>query len=202
MLTGTLRCPLVCVFSLAISKGHAHRDPLRASQTELPRVQVAPEAGSLVVGILHDSQSSHQLHLSARLARDHPDLAEPLCLEVLARQLDNESGECMLCSQLCMWSTTLLVWQPASGGLGRPLPCSRCHQAASSRGASRQHAPCPKDGQIDRRAPGSAWCLLIASSTPASLRSRIPARRPRGAALPLPLAGPHPAGGAMGGPDC
>lgn len=61
------------------------------------------ESGSaVVVGALADSHASYQLRLSARLAREHTGLSEPLAIEVLTRQLDNDShGDALLC--LCPW---------------------------------------------------------------------------------------------------
>lgn len=49
----------------------------------------APEAAAAapVVGQLADSYRSFQADLSAQLAKQHPELSEALCLEVLRRQL-------------------------------------------------------------------------------------------------------------------
>lgn len=41
-----------------------------------------------VVGSLPDSYQQYQYQLSARLAQDHPDLSELLCVEMMQRQLD------------------------------------------------------------------------------------------------------------------
>lgn len=41
-----------------------------------------------VVGSLPDSYQQYQYQLSAKLAQDHPDLSELLCVEMMQRQLD------------------------------------------------------------------------------------------------------------------
>jgi hypothetical protein len=46
----------------------------------------------VVLGTLADSHVVYQMHLSSRLALEHPELAEDLVMHMLSRQLDNDSG--------------------------------------------------------------------------------------------------------------
>jgi hypothetical protein len=49
--------------------------------------------GTVMLGVLADSHQLYQMHLSARLSREHPDLSEDVAIEVVGRQLENEPGE-------------------------------------------------------------------------------------------------------------
>lgn len=42
----------------------------------------------VVIGTLQDSYQQFQYQLSCKLARDHPELSELLCVEMMTRQLD------------------------------------------------------------------------------------------------------------------
>lgn len=52
---------------------------------------------TVVVGVLSESQASYQMHLSSRLAREHPELGNALAIEMLNRRVP----EALLC--LCPW---------------------------------------------------------------------------------------------------
>lgn len=54
--------------------------------------RVPAQGAAVVLGTLADSHVAYQMHLSARLALEHPELAEDLVMQMLSRQLDNESG--------------------------------------------------------------------------------------------------------------
>ena len=46
------------------------------------------DSAVVVLGALQDSYQQFQYQLSAKLARDHPELSEALCEEVMTRQLE------------------------------------------------------------------------------------------------------------------
>ncbi|EIE19264.1 hypothetical protein COCSUDRAFT_48883 [Coccomyxa subellipsoidea C-169] len=50
-------------------------------------LHASPHA-AVVIGALQDSFQDFQLRLSSKLARDHPELSEPLCVELMNRQLE------------------------------------------------------------------------------------------------------------------
>jgi len=52
---------------------------------------------TVVIGVLSESQASYQMHLSARLAREHPEVGNSLAIEMLNRRVP----EALLC--LCPW---------------------------------------------------------------------------------------------------
>jgi hypothetical protein len=54
------------------------------------------QAATVVVGALTDSHHSYQLYLTARLAREHPELGADLVIEVLRRQIASPSGQWQL----------------------------------------------------------------------------------------------------------
>ncbi|CAL8468215.1 g7754 [Coccomyxa elongata] len=50
-------------------------------------LHASPHA-AVVIGALQDSFQDFQLRLTSKLARDHPELSEPLCVELMTRQLE------------------------------------------------------------------------------------------------------------------
>ncbi|KAI3439023.1 hypothetical protein D9Q98_001435 [Chlorella vulgaris] len=86
-----------------------------AAAAGLAGVHRAPAGadGTVVVGSLANSYAAYQLRLSARLAKEHTALSDPVAIEVLGRQLANPSGPGALLS-LCSWLEYVTIptqWQ-------------------------------------------------------------------------------------------
>lgn len=75
---------------------------------------------AVVVGVLADSQISYQMQLSSRLAREHPELGHGLAIEILQRQMNNDSAPEALFS-LSPWFEHLNLGAQWEGGWAETL---------------------------------------------------------------------------------
>ncbi|PNG99539.1 hypothetical protein TSOC_014680, partial [Tetrabaena socialis] len=74
-------------------------------------------AAVVVLGSLQDSYQQFQYQLSYRLARDHPELSEALCEEVMTRQLQCDDGLAQhpMLTSLAPWMENLAISFPWRG---------------------------------------------------------------------------------------
>ncbi|KAK9839278.1 hypothetical protein WJX81_005497 [Elliptochloris bilobata] len=84
---------LLSVLDARIWSGSAAQAPHAdgAKAAELP----VGEEPAIVVGGIRDTYRHLQLQLSDKLAREHPELSEALCVEVMLRQLDSASAQAL-----------------------------------------------------------------------------------------------------------
>lgn len=83
-----------------------------------PREQGGGRA-AVVIGDVPDSYQQLQVNVSAKLARDHPELSESLCVEMLGRQLRCAALRHQVLSALLPWAENIQLsprWQGTWAG--------------------------------------------------------------------------------------
>ncbi|GFR48580.1 hypothetical protein Agub_g10483, partial [Astrephomene gubernaculifera] len=77
----------------------------------------------IVLGALQDSYQQFQYELACRLARDHPELSEALCEEVMTRQLECDDGliQHPVLTSLAPWMENLVISFPWRGNWSERL---------------------------------------------------------------------------------
>ncbi|EFJ49201.1 hypothetical protein VOLCADRAFT_117341 [Volvox carteri f. nagariensis] len=86
-------------------------------------VGVSDDGAVLVIGSLQDSYNQFQYELSGSLAREHPELSEALCEEMMTRQLECNDGliQHPVLTSLAPWMENLIISFPWRGNWSERL---------------------------------------------------------------------------------